>query len=79
MGNSGYRVRLVNTAGVTGAAAKALIPGLADIYIDWPLAEVVFNEVTLTRFYQLTQRTYPGFDQMRKLLLSRLPSTGAHR
>lgn len=62
---SGPLNRLAATAGVTGAArAKPLIPGLRDILIQWKLAEGVFNDVTITRFYQLTSRTFPGLEAL---------------
>jgi len=56
--------RLAATSGVTGAAAKARVAEVRDILVAWELAEAVFNEVTLTRFYQLAQRTFPGFDAL---------------
>jgi len=57
--------RLAAASGVTGPPAKARAAELRDILIAWGLAEEVFNRVTVTRFYQLAQRTYPGFDGLR--------------
>lgn len=58
------RARLAAVAGVKGAAAKARVAQIRDILIAWSIGERVFNDVTLTRFYQLTQRTFPGFDRL---------------
>jgi GH24 family phage-related lysozyme (muramidase) len=57
--------RLSATAGITGARAKPRAAALRDILIQWNLAEDVFQEVTITRFHQLTRRTFPGFDDLR--------------
>lgn len=62
--NTMIRERLGNTAGVKGQAAKPLAQSVGDIVIDWSYAESVFNSVTITRFHQLTARTYPGFDRL---------------
>ena len=59
------RERLAATAGVTGQRAKALIPSVRDILVSWELAQGVFSEVTLARFWGLCQRTWPGFDNLR--------------
>lgn len=64
MPNTAYRERLGNTAGVKGQAAKSLVQSVGDIVIDWRYAEAVFNDVTINRYHQLTQRTYPGFERL---------------
>ncbi|HEX8310656.1 MAG TPA: hypothetical protein VF614_05015 [Chthoniobacteraceae bacterium] len=60
-----HQDRLASTAGITGRSAKHRAAALRDILVQWQLAETVFNEVTVTRFWQLTRRTYPGFDDLR--------------
>jgi group I intron endonuclease len=57
--------RLAAVAGITGQRAKAILYTVRDIYIGWPEAQKVFRGVTLARFWELTRRTYPGFDDLR--------------
>lgn len=56
--------RFADTAGVTGQKAKAILPSVRDIMIEWNLASEVFNQTTLTKFYQLSKRTFPGFENL---------------
>lgn len=56
--------RLAKTAGITGYPAKLQLSRIRDILIAWDPAERVFNRVTITRFWQLTRRTFPGFDSL---------------
>ena len=56
--------RLAAVSGIKGAAAKPRAAELHDILIAWGLAEGVFQRITLTRFYQLTARTFPGFTDL---------------
>lgn len=56
--------RMAATSGLTGQAAKARVASVRDILISWEHALGVFNAVTVTRFYVLTQRTFPGFDEL---------------
>lgn len=56
--------RLANTAGKTRGAAKALIPKLRDINVPWNLALEVYEENTVPKFWELTRKTYPGFDSL---------------
>lgn len=58
------KTSLANTAGITGPSARGRIAAVRDILIAWGMAEGVFNRVTLTRFYGLTERTFPGFDRL---------------
>jgi hypothetical protein len=58
------RERLAATAGITGSVAKGRIAALRDIVIRWELAEDVFEEVTVARFYALCGRTYPRFEAL---------------
>lgn len=60
----GDRERLAATSGITGSAAKARIAALRNIVISWDLAEDVFEEVTVARFYALCVRTYPCFGEL---------------
>jgi hypothetical protein len=56
--------RLYKIVGTKGIAAKDLIRGLKDIAIPWDLALKVFNNKTVTKFYNLTQQTFPNFDNL---------------
>jgi hypothetical protein len=56
--------RLYKVVGTKGIAAKDLIRGLKDIAIPWDLALKVFNNKTVTKFYNLTQQTFPNFDNL---------------
>lgn len=57
--------RLAATSGKTGQTAKALVPGLQDIYIKWDVSESVFDRVTLSSFFSQAKRAFPGFDDLR--------------
>ncbi len=59
------RERLAGVAGITGQRAKAALGSVRDILISWDLANGVFQDVTLARFWGLTQRTFPGFEKLR--------------
>ena len=56
--------RLYKVVGIKGYNAKNLIRGLKDITIPWELSLQVFNNKTVTKFYNLTQQTFPNFDKM---------------
>ena len=56
--------RLYKVVGVKGIAAKDLTRGLKDISIPWDLALKVFNNKTVTKFYNLTRQTFPNFDNL---------------
>ena len=56
--------RLYKVVGIKGIAAKDLIRGLRSINIPWDLALKVFNNKTVTKFYNLTQKTFPNFDNL---------------
>jgi len=56
--------RLYKVVGIKGYTAKNLIRGLKDITIPWDLALKVFNNKTVTKFYNLTQQTFPNFDNL---------------
>ena len=56
--------RLYKVVGIKGYNAKNLIRGLKDITISWDLALKVFNNKTVTKFYNLTQQTFPNFDNL---------------
>jgi GH24 family phage-related lysozyme (muramidase) len=58
------RDRLVMAAGLTGASAKSRIAELRDLVIQWGLAEEVFEEVTVAKFFAMCQRKFPGFDEL---------------
>ena len=56
--------RLYKVVGIKGYNAKNLIRGLRDIVIPWELSLQVFNNKTVTKFYNLTRQTFPNFDKM---------------
>ena len=56
--------RLYKVVGIKGYNAKNLIRGLKDISIPWDLALKVFNNKTVTKFYNLTRETFPNFDNL---------------
>ena len=56
--------RLYKVVGIKGYNAKNLIRGLKDISIPWDLSLKVFNNKTVTKFYNLTQQTFPNFDNL---------------
>jgi len=56
--------RLYKVVGIKGYNAKNLIRGLRDISIPWELSLQVFNNKTVTKFYNLTQNTFPNFDNL---------------
>jgi hypothetical protein len=56
--------RLYKVVNIKGYNAKNLIRGLKDITIPWDLALKVFNNKTVTKFYNLTKQTFPNFDNL---------------
>jgi Bacterial toxin homologue of phage lysozyme, C-term len=56
--------RLYKVVGIKGYNAKNVIRGLKDISIPWELSLKVFNNKTVTKFYNLTQQTFPNFDNL---------------
>jgi GH24 family phage-related lysozyme (muramidase) len=56
--------RLYKVVGIKGIAAKDLIRGLKDISIPWDLSLKVFNNKTVTKFWNLTKETFPNFENL---------------
>jgi hypothetical protein len=56
--------RLYKVVGVKGYNTKNLIRGLKDITIPWELSLKVFNNKTVTKFWNLTKQTFPNFDNL---------------
>jgi hypothetical protein len=56
--------RLYKVVGIKGYNAKNLIRGLKDITIPWDIALKVFNNKTVTKFWNLTKETFPNFDNL---------------
>jgi len=56
--------RLYKVVGIKGIAAKNLVRGLKDITIPWDISLKVFNNKTVTKFYNLTKETFPNFDNL---------------
>jgi hypothetical protein len=56
--------RLADSAGVTGTAAKALVPQYRDVIVKWALATEVFDSSSAPRYMRLARQAYgPGFDR----------------
>ena len=58
------RDRLFGVVGYKGQAAKSRLSQVRDIIIKWDLAESVFKEVDIPRYWQLTKSTFPGFENL---------------
>jgi hypothetical protein len=56
--------RLYKVVGIKGISAKDLVRGLKDIIIPWDIGLKVFNNKTVTKFYNLTRDTFPNFDNL---------------
>jgi hypothetical protein len=56
--------RLYKVVGIKGIAAKNLIRGLKDITIPWDISLKVFNNKTVTKFWNLTKEIFPNFDNL---------------
>ena len=56
--------RLYKVVGIKGIAAKNFIRGLKDIIIPWEISLKVFNNKTVTKFWNLTKNTFPNFDNL---------------
>jgi hypothetical protein len=57
--------RLATASGIQGQRAKSILPRYRDIETPYDYALEIFNNVDLARFWELTRRTYPGFDDLR--------------
>lgn len=55
--------RLVGCAGKTGPQARAMLASVRDIVIPWAAAFAVYEDVTIPKFWEKTQRTFPGVDE----------------
>ncbi len=56
--------RLAAASAKTGQAGKAFTAGLRDIEIPWEAAQAVYRQSTIPRFWQLTNRTWPGSSEL---------------
>jgi len=56
---------LATAALIVGEPARAVVIGLRDIETPYPLAEQVFRESTLPRYWQATVRAFPGIEELR--------------
>lgn len=59
------RERIVPVVGLTGKKAQARLAEVRDIFISWDLAEGVFKEVDIPRYWQLARQMFPGFESLR--------------
>lgn len=62
---SGAVGRLADCAGITGTKAKVVAIELKDIRIEWSPAIQEFNGYEVPNYWNLTRRTFPGFDDLR--------------
>ncbi|HEY9295190.1 MAG TPA: peptidoglycan-binding protein [Phormidium sp.] len=58
------RQRLSDCCRLTGEVAKQRLASVRDIIISWQLAWEVFNVVTVPKFYNLTKKAFPGFEEL---------------
>ncbi len=56
--------RLAPAVGLNHSASLKFLPKVKDILISWDIAKGVFDDVTITRYYYLAKRTYPGFEDL---------------
>lgn len=70
---------LANTSGITGQKAKAILPKYKHIYINWDLAEEVFNDTVVSRWYNACAKAFPGFEELHPNAQSSLTSLAFNR
>jgi len=58
------RKRLSDCCRLTGEVAKLRLARVRDIIISWELVWEVFNVVTVPKFYNLTKKAFPGFEEL---------------
>ena len=56
---------LAAAAGVKGEAARALVARMRDVETGYPLAEQVFREAVVPRYWRATTRAFPGVEDLR--------------
>lgn len=61
---SDWRNDLTAFSGVCGVMAKPLVQQYSFISIDWDLANQVFKETTLARYWQQTLKAFPGVENL---------------
>lgn len=52
--------RLSAASGITGGAARALVPSLADVITPFPLARSVFVASSVPKYHSITRRAFGG-------------------
>ncbi len=57
-------IRLSPCVGQNHEQALAYLPKIRDILIEWDIAYAVFDQVTITRYYYLAKKTFPGFEEL---------------
>ncbi len=50
--------------GVTGKAARALLPRVQSVDVPWEAAVAVFDQDTVPRFYEMCERALPNFEEL---------------
>lgn len=73
------RARLAGVSGKTGQSARASLPTVSDIYVQWTRAVDVFDQIDVARWYAATKRALPGFDALRPNCQAALISLGFNR
>jgi GH24 family phage-related lysozyme (muramidase) len=73
------RSRLAEQAGITGQAARARIPSVADIRTRYALARQVFDDTTIVTYYRAMRRTYPGAEHLHPIAQGVLTSLTYNR
>ncbi len=56
--------RLITCAGKKGIQARDALPSVRDIRVPWLAAFAVFQEVTISKFWQATKRAFPGVGEV---------------
>jgi len=59
-----WRTDLADTSGIIGERARPVAKGLSYISIGWTLSNEVFFNSTLPQYWELTERTFPGVDEL---------------
>lgn len=60
-----YNQRLSETCGLSGPAARAVLPKLQDILVPWSIALAEFKTVDVPRYWAECQNAFAGFDDLR--------------
>ncbi len=56
--------RLITVAGKTGTRARDALASVRDLVVPWAPAFTVYRGVTIPTFWKITQRAFPGVDEL---------------